>query len=218
MQQEPPSDTMRLIFRDGQQVNVKVQGRFLGMPIQNRIAVIRGEKIGFVDLKGREVIPFVFDYDKKYELMHYGMVRTYTFDKNNGRALMFQSGQNVYIDTTGTVLKDMKPELRSYHKPFGNGYKLVYAGEPFNQVGIVNSQDEFVVPLTSEPIQLLSDKFLILSKNQKKALFDLNLKQLTDYKYDMIHDPRLPGLLYVSRDGITGYINTKGEEFFEVTP
>ena len=75
-----------------------------------------------------------------------------------------------------------------------------------------------MVPLTHEPIQLLADKFLVMSKNQKKALFDLNLKQLTDYKYDMIHDPRLPGLLYVSRDGITGYINTKGEEFFEVKP
>ncbi|MBK0402217.1 WG repeat-containing protein [Adhaeribacter sp. BT258] len=214
MQQELPSDTMRLIFRNGQEVTVKVQGRFLGMPEKNRIAVIRGEKIGFVDFKGREVIPFVFDYDKKYELMHYGMVRTYTFE-NNARALMFQNGSNVFIDTTGAVLKDLQPELRSYHKPFANGYKLVYAGEPFNQVGIVNAQEEFVVPLTSEPIQFMADQFLVMSKNQKKALFDLNLKQLTGYKYDMIHNPRLPGLLLVSRDGKTGYINFQGEEFFE---
>ena len=138
--QPDSEDTMRLVFRNGQETKVKVPGRFLGMPVKNRIAVIRGEKIGFVVFKGREAIPFVFDYDKQFELMHYGMVRTYEFDPNTGRALMFKNKENVYIDTTGTILKDLNPELRSYNKPFGNGLKLVHAGEPVYQVGIVNAK------------------------------------------------------------------------------
>src|SRR5688572_1128825 len=209
-----PTDTFRLVFRNGQEKEIKVTGRFLGMPVQNRIAVIRSNKIGFVDFKGREVIPFVFDYDQKYELMHYGLVRTYSFDPETKRASMFKEGKNVWIDTLGNIIQNPEPIIRAV-RTLNNGLKLVYADEPHNQMGIQNGKGEFVIPLSSEPIQFLSERFLVISKNQKKALFDLNARQLTDFKYDMIHDPRLGNLLYVKRDGITGYINTQGEEFFE---
>jgi hypothetical protein len=214
-------DTIMLVYRDGSIRPIYVDGAAYGLPVDNRLAVLKNGQVSFINFNGEQVISPVFDRDLSIAT-YMGMVdRTYSFIKGAGTAEVIYKGRRVMIDTSGNIV-DSALLHTGFSRALKNGWVIAeILPEPVHhghhlmtrQYALMNQAKQ--VLLEGEMIHAFDEKYILVQREGKYALFDMQLKQLTQFKYEFIHHKPELDLFFVKRDGRTGYMDTAMVEYFE---
>lgn len=163
-------------------------------PFQDGIAVASTAdfKYGALDLDGKVIIPFSYDY-LQYD--------------NSGKLFQFQNNE-LYglLDIDGKTILEPKYD---YIGTFEFG-KVVFIND--EKYGILDSTGKEIIPATHDMITSITEKhFVGLNKEMEFALFAISTnKRVSDF-YDIVSSTAEPSLFAVSKDDQYGYINTNGE-------
>ena len=207
-------DSISIVYRDGKKKTITVNGSVYGLPVHNRLAFLKDGKVGFVNFDGEVVIPALFERDQS--IMTYSIEKWDRFTSFINRKAVAEvklKTRRVMIDTLGNILTDTtEPEGLDYIS-LPNGFMIVmYHGEK-PSFGLRDTMNTIV--LRAEKIYQVDADHFAAAKDGKHALFNLGLTQLTPYQYDWIMRDYSFGLLKVSKNGKTGYLNNELKEFFE---
>lgn len=190
-----PEDTLcGLIDRTGATV-VPCIYQDVAYPSDGRVLVTRGDKMGFTDLQGREVIPTTLRYAGSFSEGCAPVV----VEADSGR------WGCTFIDTMGRILF---PPTFDNLQPFTCGYALVCREGKW---GVMDHQGNIVLPIVYDQVSTAFDTLLFAGTARGMALFDKQMHQLTEPVYTTtrgISDDRI----LVERDGRQGFLDRTGRE------
>ena len=195
--------------------------------------VTKGDKIGFIDKMGNEVIPCIYDplemdvnlsfsnglalVSKDDELFYINKKGEKAFPLNyecsygfsEGYAIVEKEGKYGFIDTTG---KEIVPCIYDYVNDFSDGMATVIKGDKY---GYIDTKGNVVIPITLEGLDEMNyasafhEGFVQIEKNGKVGFIDKSGKEVIPCKFDAAGDFN-EGLATVCLDEKYGYIDTKG--------
>jgi GLPGLI family protein len=175
--------------------NVLTEAIYMSInPFQGNQAVATNEdyQYGTIDVDGKEVIPFEYDYLQ------------YNENENN---FCFQiDGLYGLLDNTGKVIL---PHQYEYLAPFSNGY-AVFTRESKN--GLIDNKGREVVPAEFDFIMENSDRhFITVNEAMEYKLYSIATKNPTSESYEMISLSGEPNLYLAFKNDRYGYINEEGK-------
>ena len=187
----------------------KKTGRFYSFQ-KDVSAVYKDDKMGFVDINGKEIIPCIYAGSSTFNeglasVCNYNSIKgeygfinkkgeeviplkfiqsgTSSFRKGLARAQVY--GETVLIDQKGkTIFKTSKGNIQGHN----HGLVMVFTKPNRNAWGWLNFDNEFVVkPIYSNAKNFSDDAYAIVEKNGLKGLIDTNGKVVMDFKYKTIY-------------------------------
>ena len=136
-------------------------------------AVMKDDKIGFINANNEVVIPFQFDYTDKCRMWEFG----YVFH-NGYCAIPNADGDLGLIDKSGNwVVEPAYDEIWAPHK---SGYRVIVKD---NKHGILNADRTVVYPAEYGYISILSDGF-VLTKGGKQWQVDFEGNTVQPFMFD----------------------------------
>ena len=136
-------------------------------------AVMKDDKIGFINANNEVVIPFQFDYTNKCSMYDFG----YLF--HDGYCIMTnKDGDLGLIDTTGKWI--VEPAYDEIWAPHESGYRIIVDN---SKHGVLDSRGNVVYPAEYGYVDVLSDGF-ILTKGGKKWQVDFEDNIVQPFMFD----------------------------------
>ncbi len=177
-------------------VNYDYVGDFQdGMAIVNK-----GEKIGFIDKMGNEVIPCIYDYSEYAD---------YFF--REGLAFVRQGDKCFFIDKEGKKPFDFKYDSANN---FSEGLAVVWKD---GKCGYIDTKGNEIIALTDKQFYSdFSDGLAAVSKDGKFGFIDKTGKLVIPFDFEQLEPEEKPsfheGLAAVGKNGKYGYIDKNGKE------
>ena len=136
-------------------------------------AVMKDDKIGFINAQNEVVIPFQFDYSDECRMYDLG----YLF--HDGLCIMTdKDGDLGLIDTTGKWI--VEPDYDEIWAPHESGYRIIVDN---SKHGVLDSRGNVVYPVEYSYIDVLSDGF-VLTKGGKKWQVDFEGNTVQPFMFD----------------------------------
>ena len=202
--------------------------------------VYKGDKYGFIDKMGNEVIPCVYDFSEEVDLnFHDGLafVRQgekhffinkkgkeafpYNYDTglnfSEGLALVWKERKCGYIDTNGNEVIPLTDKY--YGRNFSDGMAMVRNDE--GKYGFIDKKGKLVIPMSFDvgeggETSEFHEGFAVICKNEKYGYIDKSGKEVIPCKYDAANDFNDGMALVAINDKDNGYqfgyIDTEGKE------
>ena len=177
---------------DGKEI-IKPQYLYAGEFFELAAIVGNGNHFGVINKENKVIIPFKYDYIKRLDRERFliGHRAEYFGEYDFGVI----SNENKRIQKIESILgKNGIGDLRSITTKYG----------------LFDHNGNEVIPCIYDYLSWPEDSLLILRNGNNQALFHLNGKQLTDFKY-MVIDNYHEGLSKVREGAKFGYINKEGE-------
>lgn len=198
--------------------------------------VTKGEKYGFIDKMGNEVVPCIYDFMEETDCsFHEGLAfvhqgdNYYFIDKegkkafdfkydgiptsfSEGLAAVWKDGKCGYIDKEGNEVIPLSDKYSG--EKFSDGMLAVFKDEKY---GFVNTKGELLIPYTFEAQSEMGDAsefhegFTIVYNDGSPSCVDKSGKELSIGDYSFILDFN-DGMAVVNRDNKYGFIDTSGKE------
>ena len=198
--------------------------------------VTKGEKYGFIDKMGNEVVPCIYDFMEETDCsFHEGLAfvhqgdNYYFIDKegkkafdfkydgvvtrfSEGLAAVWKDGKCGYIDKEGNEVIPLSDKYSG--EKFSDGMLAVFKDEKY---GFVNTKGELLIPHTFEAQSEMGDAsefhegFTIVYNDGSPSCVDKSGKELSIGDYSFILDFN-DGMAVVNRDNKYGFIDTSGKE------
>lgn len=197
--------------------------------------VYKGDKYGFIDKMGNEVIPCVYEqlmeadpnFHDGLALVHQGEkyffinkegkeAFPYNYDTglnfSDGLALVRKDRKCGYIDTKGNEVIALTDKY--YGTSFHDG--LAAVGNNDGKYGFIDKKGELVIPMsfdvdeggvTSE----FHEGYAVVCKNEKYGYIDKSGKEVIPCNYDAVFNFS-EGMALVIKEGKFGFIDAKGKE------
>ena len=176
-------------------VNYDYVGDFQdGMAIVNK-----GEKIGFIDKMGNEVIPCIYDFLEDADCSF-----------REGLAFVRQGDKCFFIDKEGKKPFDFKYDSANN---FSEGLAVVWKD---GKCGYIDTKGNEVIALTDKQFYSdLSDGLAAVSKDGKFGFIDKTGKLVIPFNFEQLEPEENPsfheGLAAVGKNGKYGYIDKNGK-------
>lgn len=176
-------------------VNYDYVGDFQdGMAIVNK-----GEKIGFIDKMGNEVIPCIYDFLEDADCSF-----------REGLAFVRQGDKCFFIDKEGKKPFDFKYDSANN---FSEGLAVVWKD---GKCGYIDTKGNEVIALTDKQYYSdLSDGLAAVSKDGKFGFIDKTGKLVIPFNFEQLEPEENPsfheGLAAVGKNGKYGYIDKNGK-------
>lgn len=197
--------------------------------------VTKGDKIGFIDKMGNEVIPCKFDplemdanlnfsnglalvckdnnvfYINKKGEKAFPFNYDWTCGFSEGYAIVEKGEKYGFIDTSG---KEIVPCIYDYVNSFSDGMAAVIKD---NKYGYIDTKGNLVIPITLEGIDEMGEAsafregFAQIEKEGKVGFIDKSGKVVIPCKYNSA-SYFWDGMSIVTNGGKYGYIDTNGNE------
>ena len=136
-------------------------------------AVMKDDKIGFINANNEVVIPFQFDYTDKCRMWDFG----YIF--HNGYCAMTNAdGDLGLIDMSGNWV--VEPAYDEIWTPHESGYRIIVDN---SKHGVLDSKGNVIYPAEYGYVDVLSDGF-ILTKGGKKWQVDFDGNIVQPFMFD----------------------------------
>ena len=144
-------------------------------------AVVRDDKIGFINADNEVVIPFQFDYSDECRMWDFGFVF------HDGYCIMTDiDGDLGLIDKSGNwVVEAAYDEIWA---PYDSGYRIIVRGDKY---GVLDSMCSVVYPAEYDHIDILSDGFA-LTRDCKVWKVDYEGNSVRDFMYYDSHNLSYP--------------------------
>lgn len=197
--------------------------------------VVKGDKYGFIDKMGNEVIPCIYEFTEERDCnFHDGLALVrqgekqffinkegkeafpfnYDYAKNfsDGLAAVGKGNKFGYIDTKGNEVIPLSDKYCG--ESFSDGMAAVFKDEKY---GFVNTKGELVIPYTFESQSEMGDAsefhegFTIVYNDGSPSCVDKSGKELGIGNYSFILDFN-DGMAVVNKDSKYGFIDTSGKE------
>lgn len=197
--------------------------------------VTKGDKYGFIDKMGNEVIPCIYEFTEERDCnFHDGLALVrqgekqffinkegkeafpfnYDYAKNfsDGLAAVGKGNKFGYIDTKGNEVLPLSDKYCG--ESFSDGMAAVFKDEKY---GFVNTKGELVIPYTFESQSEMGDAsefhegFTIVYNDGSPSCVDKSGKELGIGDYSFILDFN-DGMAVVNKDSKYGFIDTSGKE------
>ena len=194
--------------------------------------VTKGDKYGFIDKMGNEVIPCIYDFMEETDCsFHEGLafVRQgdsgyfinkegkkafdFKYDAANhfseGLAIVWKDGKCGYIDKKGNEV------IALTDKYFGHDFSegLAAAMSKDGKLGFIDMKGNVVIPfnydMTEGDTPLFSEGYAAVQKEGKYGFIDKNGKEVIPLKYDNAY-PFSEGLAVVMLDDKFGFVDVNG--------
>ena len=166
--------------------------------------VVKNNKIGFIDIKGKEITQFVYDYkDAPYFAWYYNNWNYQGVYKNKNAGLIDKTGKEIIPTNLGyqeVGIFNQISENEFDNSFFIDGYCPVKKN---NKWGFVNLASNEVIKCQFEEIKPIKDGFFAFRQNGKWGIRDIKNKVIVEAIYDNISDFQLP--LYM--DSWKGYFS-----------
>ena len=204
-----------LVGEYGNQSFMDYQGHIVAGPFQNvRVcgdlqtslfpeglaAVVRNNKIGFIDMQGNVKIPFKFYYSEFW--FNFTSLSSCIFSEDY--AAMMNSGKKWgYIDHAGNVAIPYEYD-RTF--PFHKGSALVAKG---NLLGMIDKNDKVILPFEFEN-GVFSGNVYVMCQNNKWGVYSPQGECITPCQYEQLIT-FFEGYATVVKDGKEGLINEQGQ-------
>jgi len=195
------ADTLTVFFQNGKRGFLNIYTGKIEIPAQydkawifseGLGAVIKGNKLGFINKKGETVIPCQFAWKNSF-----GQNKEFLF-KGGYCAVSDASGKQGIIDKNGEWV--ISAQYDDIAAPF-NGYRIVYRD---NKCGLLDNSLRSVLPLEYDKITL-ADEGIIISKGSSQKMLAYDMKTvLQPFVYDSLGD-----ICYNS-----GKTNDSGEDIY----
>lgn len=166
--------------------------------------VTKGEKIGFIDRMGNEVIPCIYDFMEDTDCSF-----------NEGFAYVRQGEKCFFIDKDGNKPFEFKYD---YANHFSEGLAMVWKD---GKCGYIDTKGNEVIQLTDKYDYGgdFSEGMAAVSKDDKVGFIDKNGNKVIPLSYDLEEgDDPLDGYIFsegfsaVQKDGKYGFIDKNGNE------
>lgn len=209
-------------------VNYDYVGDFQdGMAIVNK-----GEKIGFIDKMGNEVIPCIYDFmedadcsfregiafvrqgDKCFFIDKEGKKPfDFKYDSANnfseGLAVVWKDGKCGYIDTKGNEVIALTD--KQFYSDFSDGLAAVSKDGKF---GFIDKTGKLVIPFDFEQLEpeenpSFHEGLAAVGKNGKYGYIDKNGKEIVPFKFDSAYDFS-EGMAVVAQNDKWGFVDKNG--------
>lgn len=174
----------------------------MGLFQGGRCRVKKGDKYGFIDKEGKEVIPCVYDE---------------VSDFSEGLCGVRKDGKIFFIDKEGK--KVLKSEYKSYF--FWNGFaRIIEEDEETDRLlhGYMNKEGKVVIKPKYMKIDHIGDKFYVENKKNLNGVLDEKGRVLIPEKYNGIQEER-EGLMSVyktDKGRNYGFVDEKGREVIKL--
>ena len=153
--------------------------------------VKKGEKVGFINTKGEEVVPCKYDQVGLF---------------SDGFAMVKKSEKHGFINIKGEEVVPCKYDQVGL---FSDGFAEVKKERKW---GFINSKGEEIVPCKYDYAYSFSEGFAeVVDKDGKCGFINTKGEEIIPCKYDEA-DSFSEGFAMIVKDGKYGFINTKGEE------
>jgi len=194
--------------------------------------VTKGEKYGFIDKMGNEVIPCIYDFMVETDCsFHEGLAfvrqgeNCYFIDKegkkafdfkydgipncfSEGLAAVWKDGKCGYIDKKGNEVIPLTDKY--YGGDFSEGLAAVSKG---GKLGFIDMEGNLVIPLNYDEeerdIPLFSEGYAAVQKDGKFGYVDKNGKEVIPLKFDHAY-PFSEGLAVIMQDDKFGFVDKSG--------
>ena len=197
--------------------------------------VTKGDKYGFIDKMGNEVIPCIYEYSGMEANFNFsdGLALVY---KDNGLYFINKKGEKAFsfnydwsegfsegfalvcknekygfIDTSG---KEIVPLIYDYANHFSDGMAAVIKGDKY---GYIDKTGKLVIPIAFEGLDEMNEAYSFreglaqIEKNGKLGFIDTSGKEVIPCKYDIAYGFS-EGLAVIMKGEKYGFIDTKGNE------
>ena len=154
-------------------------------------AVKKDEKYGFINTKGKEVIPCKYSHAEPFLE---GLAAVLVIEKGYG-----------FVNTKGEEIVSCKYNM--VHS-FSEGFAEVEKDEKY---GFINTKGEEIIPCKYDGAESFSEGFAMVNKDGEYGFINIKGEEVIPCKYDYA-ESFSEGLAMVNIDGKRGFINTKGEE------
>lgn len=136
-------------------------------------AVVKGDKVGFVNAQNEVVIPFVFDYSDECPMWDFG----YLF--HSGYCIMTNAeGLLGMIDSKGNWV--VEPVYDEIWAPHTSGYRVVLKGDEY---GVLRLDGSVLYPAEYRYVEVLADGF-VLAKEGAQWQVDSEGRVVYPFVYD----------------------------------
>ena len=196
--------------------------------------VLKGDKYGFIDKMGNEVIPCIYEFTEERDCdFHDGLALVHQGDKfffinkegqkafpfdydyatnfSEGLALVMKDNKQSYIDTEGKEVIKLKENQLGVS--FSDGLAAITEKGKY---GFINKKGEIVIPISFDCDDIMGepsefhDGVAIVSKNDKEFYIDKNGKEISFGEYHPLFF--VDGMSIVYKDNKCGFIDKNGKE------
>lgn len=162
--------------------------------------VAKGDKIGFIDKMGNEVIPCIYDFMEETDCSFH-----------EGLAFVHQGDNYYFIDKEGKKAFDFKYDAANH---FSEGLAIVWKD---GKCGYIDKKGNEVIALTDKYFghDFSEGLAAAMSKDGKLGFIDMKGNVVIPFNYDMTEgDTPLfsEGYAAVQKEGKYGFIDKKGKE------
>ena len=193
--------------------------------------VLKGDKYGYIDKMGNEVIPCIYEGDAWTATFHEGLAlvkqgnRTFFINKkgkeafpfnyeganafHDGLALVWKEGKYGYIDKKGNEIIPLTDRYQG--EDFSDGLAGVWKDEKY---GYIDKKGNLVIPMQYDRdgyVPSFSDGLALLKKNDKFGYIDTKGNEIVSCKYIQAYGFS-DGLALVYTENGGGYIDKEGNE------
>ena len=164
-------------------------------------SVKKGDKYGFIDKTGKEIIPIIYEYANAF---HEGLASVKKGDKYG------------FIDKTG---KEIIPIIYEYANAFQEGLAMVwkdYDGGVKSKYGFIDKTGKEVVPMIYDFANDFHEGLAWVKKGDKYGFIDKTGKEAIPFIYDLANDFH-EGLAKVLKGDKYSFIDKAGKEVILIT-
>lgn len=197
--------------------------------------VTKGDKYGFIDKMGNEVIPCIYEFMEEADpnfhdglaLVHQGEKHyfinkegkeafPYNYDTglnfSEGLALVWKERKCGYIDTNGKVVIPLTDQY--YGDSFHDGLAAVRNND--GKYGFIDKKGELVIPMSFDAdeggeVSEFHEGYAVVCKNEKYGYIDKSGKEVIPCNYSAAFNFS-EGMAVVMKEGKFGFIDANGKE------
>lgn len=170
---------------------------------QNLVAVVKNNKIGFIDKKGQTVIPFQYEYSE-YSFNYLSSIGCAKFSE--GLCAMKKRQKFGYIDRQGGVVI---PYIYDLACEFHHGKAVVgIEDNGKGKVGLIDKAGNLVVPMEYDDIHYCKVGAYVVEQNNKTGVMNVDGKVIVPIDYDEIC--YLDNYAYIRKGNKYGVIDRHG--------
>ena len=152
----------KIIDRNGKTLHQKTYDHMFNYQC-NRARVTIGNKCGFIDHSGTEIIPLIYSLGTDFE---------------EGVAIVYKDGKAGIIDTNGNIVV---PFTYSYLRGFDQGTAV--AATDSNSYGYIDRTGRVILPFKYELALPMHDGIAMVAKDNLWAFIDSTGRNITPFKY-----------------------------------
>lgn len=160
---------------------------------QNGLCIVQSsnEKFGVINLSGKTIIPFEYDYVSN--------------DYNSNQFMVAINEKYGLLNREGKILIPIQYENISF---INEGYAAFSSGEKF---GILNEMNEIVIPATYSLIFSINSSHFIAVENDNYILINIKNNKTLASGYDYISTTEEPNLFIARKNSKYGFLNAEGK-------